>query len=407
MRKIYWLFSVIIIFVGCTGVAPLGLYETPVAELDQGIDGFRQTVIYANEYSADIWFTQSKSCIDVMPENKEAEKGNQSLHIKWNKGAGDCPWLGMGIGWEQWTGKDISGIENKSALSFWIKSKTGPMKSIPWAVGLEDFTGAQAWTGFQVAYIKGNISNDNWTQVVVPLADFPFGPNDLDLTSIKQMIIQFESSGEVLIDEISIIPFTNKTKESLQWQECAAPTLDGVWHSEEWPNSVKLYRAELSIFADDKSLYIGGRIQDPSPCVNNRSGKDIWNGDAIEVAFSTVADLSDKRYIFYETDRHIGIKMGDDNEIFDWSRQKTITGSCKTSLSTEGFYSFECVILWEQLGTSGWKKGNTYDLELAIDVGNDKGERIVQNIWNSAGKEGFYLHPSLWGKLDFNLSSEN
>ena len=44
-----------------------------------------------------------------------------SLHIKTDYSP-SCKWIGMGIGWDAWQGKDLSGIVDKAALEFMARS---------------------------------------------------------------------------------------------------------------------------------------------------------------------------------------------------------------------------------------------------------------------------------------------
>jgi hypothetical protein len=75
---------------------------------------------------------------------------------------------------------------------------------------MEDFSGNQQWVGFAAEYvIKGPIS-DKFTQVLIPLERFRLLNGKVDVYSIKQLIIQFESSGEVIIDNICIQPWNNQ-----------------------------------------------------------------------------------------------------------------------------------------------------------------------------------------------------
>jgi hypothetical protein len=79
------------------------------------------------------------------------------------------------------------------------------MTQLPWAVGLEDFAGSQAWTGATAdVVVNGPISNE-WTQVLIPFTKFNPDAGSFDMYSVKQLMIQFESSGEVFIDQIEIV----------------------------------------------------------------------------------------------------------------------------------------------------------------------------------------------------------
>jgi Carbohydrate family 9 binding domain-like len=404
MRATVAAFAVACLMWSCSHMSPMGLYQNEVVDPTPEIKGFRQTVIYANTFSNDIWFTDARTCLQVVAEKESEQSSNQTLHLKWNKQAGGCPWLGLGIGWDQWTGKDLSAITNEAALSFSIKSLTGPMKNIPWAIGFEDFSNSQAWVGVDRKFIQGPISNEAWTQVIIPLNRFPFEAYDVDLTTIKQVIFQFESNGQVLVDNIQIIAHQSSASETMAIKNQSTPVMDGKIQNGEWNNSIQLEGTALYLFADQDALYIAGKIKDATPFQNNQKGADLWNGDAVELAFSTDANAGSNRKMFYDTDRHLGINLGAQPYVYDWSRKMELAHSLKTSISTDGMVHFECRILWSELKASPWQIGQSYGLEWALDRADLPLQRQEQIRWNSTGAEGFHLQPYLWGKMNYQIT---
>ena len=94
----------------------------------------------------------------------------------------------------------------KKCSAFWVLSLDGDLKGLPWAVGFEDYGGSQSWTGATAdLVVGGTISTTTWTQMIIPLEKFRINSSDLDPYTIKQLMFQFESSGDVLLDEISIV----------------------------------------------------------------------------------------------------------------------------------------------------------------------------------------------------------
>lgn len=204
LETICW--SILLFFsASCTKLQPLGLYNSQDEAVVKSIDDFTQLEVFSDNITSDLWFTKNELCLKVEQERSNVYSGNGAIHIKWNKQAGGCPWLGMGIGWDGWTGKDISQIYKKSALSFRVKTLGKPMTQLPWAIGMEDFAGGQVWTGATSdVVVKGPIS-DQWTQVRVPLEKFNPESPTFDMYGVKQLMFQFESNGEVFIDQIEII----------------------------------------------------------------------------------------------------------------------------------------------------------------------------------------------------------
>jgi len=96
----------ILLLQGCVQWQPLALYEEPLPEqADDGLKGFTSSLIWQEQWTSELWVTQEKKCIELNLENQNAAKGQNFLHLKWNKQAGGCPWLGLGLGWDGWSGK--------------------------------------------------------------------------------------------------------------------------------------------------------------------------------------------------------------------------------------------------------------------------------------------------------------
>lgn len=397
MKYAFW--SVLLLFSSCVTVKELALYENEViAEETKDVNGFQLTEIFNDDITSEIWFTPSPACLTVTSERKEVYSGTGAMKFTWNKQAGGCPWLGLGIGWANWSGKDLGSIENSAAISFKVKTQEGSMKGLPWAMALEDYAGTQAWIGVTSGYVEGGIVDTSWRTVTIPLVDFQFEGWNLDAGTVKQLLIQFESNGTVYVDEFKIIPFKPKEPNTLVVTNSYGWVNDGFIEGGQYVAKANMDGSVIYLNWNEKELYIGGEIEDVSPCRNMQSGRDIWNGDAIEIAFSSESGISDKRMMFYEGDRHIGIKMGGNFDVYDWSREKNIQAQISVK-PLQNKYVFECVIPWTELGVSPWKNNSTYNIEFAIDQSTSQDTRDFQKRWNSENNENFNTNPSLWGKL--------
>jgi hypothetical protein len=400
MKRITYATLTLLLLQACSHVKPLALYDNEDWPADGPLKGLGAPSIYNETMSTEIWYTQNPSCIQVNGESGSASNGSNNMRIKWDKPGGGCDWVGMGIGWAGWSGKDFSQIYTSAAIAFDVRSLTGPMKGLPWAIGFEDFNGAQAWTGFTPSMIEGKVITDQWTTVRVPLENFPFEGRDVDVASIKQVIMQFESSGTVSMDNIRIEPYKSRGRQQATLNMIDAISFDGVINISD--SALTLFEVDahkLFVSANQDFLFVGGVVFDNTPLINTREDKDIWNGDAIEIAFSTSSGLSPKRSIFYADDRHLGIRMNSNPQIWDWTRSQKVSAEVKTSRVSDTIYSFECKIPWKELAVEPWQEGGEYAIELAVDVADKESVRQSQLRWNSIDKEGFHTSPSLWGRL--------
>lgn len=202
-NSIVWL--VVICLAGCVSVQPKGLYEMAGDPEPLNVYGFSQLEIFKDDITSEVWFTENQTCLNVKQERDQKFDGSGAIRIKWDKQAGGCPWLGLGIGWDGWAAKDLSQIYPYAALSFRVMTNQKSMAQLPWAIGFEDFSGSQKWTGATVDVVVNGPIGGQWTQVKIPLTKFGMEFGDFDIYSIKQLMFQFESSGEVMIDQVEIV----------------------------------------------------------------------------------------------------------------------------------------------------------------------------------------------------------
>lgn len=390
----------LITLAGCVQPKHMGLYDAPEDSAHDHIRDFYSSSIYDEQLTSELWYTPSPSCIQVTNQQVLAYTGASSLRIAWDKPGGGCSWIGMGIGWDNWSGKNFESILDTAALSFRVRMEHGQSRGLPWAVGFEDFAGAQAWTGTTSDRIEGGVVTETWTRVILPLSAFPFDARDVDITSIKQVIFQFESSGRVYVDDIAIIPVASSGRKTLTMVTGPQPMADGLFSAGEWGGTPALLPdGVIHVRSDAEYLYLAAEVIDSSPLVNDRSASELWNGDAIEIAISTKSGSSPRRLIFYPGDVHLGLRLGKDPVCYHWTRNTILTNAIIATRATSAGYIVEAAIPWKDMGESPWQSGSLYDLELALDMSGDDGRRVIQHRWNSTGTEGFNTTPALWGGI--------
>lgn len=177
----------------------------PLTQLDSAEEPNAHSVVwlYSNQLLSDSWVTQTDaSCLSIHSEKVPGES-NEALHIVWNKQAeAGCPWLGLGFGWDNWAAKDLTDMEQSYCLAFQVKSNGASWKTMPWAIGIEDYMGVQAYIGVVEKYVVGKEIGKEWTTLRIPLTEFTFNEWGLSTGSVKQLMFQFEASGDVYLDNI-------------------------------------------------------------------------------------------------------------------------------------------------------------------------------------------------------------
>ena len=261
----------------------ISLYEYE-KESTEGIKGFTSIEIFSKGGTDEVWGNKDEECnpfsfssldasVDYSSISKSSEKledtikvdvkydlpvvkvkdkkgvEKNSLHIKTDKPP-TCEWIGMGIGWDGWQGKDLSGIMSNAAIEFMARVDGDPIYNIPIVFILEDYSANQCYATAGYVGIEGGEVTKKWTRVIVPLPTFSYQTNNIDLTNIKQLLLQCYDKVDIYIDDMKIIPHEHNYKKissSLSVKETALPInifseeLNSVWGiSNDYCGNIKL-----------------------------------------------------------------------------------------------------------------------------------------------------------------------
>ncbi|MCH8554412.1 MAG: CBM9 family sugar-binding protein [Schleiferiaceae bacterium] len=357
--------------------------------------------IYSEYMTSEAWKTHAPGCISVVAAEEAAYKGTLGLKIEWNAQGEGCPWIGFGFGWDAWTGKNIRNILNEGALEFWVRMEEGERANIPWALGFEDFTGAQAWLGMSENAIKGDKISEEWVRVELPLSEFNWREQDADASNIKQLIIQVQASGVMFIDEIRLVPYTTgyRKRATIPYLADQAFTIDGLKNDAIWqqePLKIGENKVRLQVVGD--YLHIAAEVLDKTPLQNNKTGDNTWNGDGLEFAFSTDPNLQRTRTHYFSTDQHIGFGLGETVTLWNYRTGKPIKNFEAATTKNRNGYLFEARVFIGELSRLPFIVNQLYGLEVAINKGTLSG-RTEQLRWNDPANEGFHQNPYRWGEL--------
>ena len=177
------------------------LYDENSEVEKPNIHGFYALNIFNGQIDKQIWISNEKKCIESKLDHT---KNGNYLHLNWDKISGGCDWIGMGFGWDNWKPKDLSAIIDSAYILIEFNSPSD-IKNIPVAFALEDYSGSQAYQGFNSTMLTDSKILANKTNFVrIPLYNFPFKNTDTDASNIKQFMIQFEADGMLNIKKISI-----------------------------------------------------------------------------------------------------------------------------------------------------------------------------------------------------------
>jgi len=235
----------LLVISSCKNLDVLTLYDVKV-ENTEGIDGFTSTEIFTTGGGDEVWGMSGKdafcnpfsfSSYDASVDYGRIQKPNQkeeadentvevdrrynlpavkvkdrrrapknSIHLKTDKNPA-CEWIGMGIGWDGWQGKDMSSIMGGAAIEFVARVESDHITSLPVVFILEDYSENQCYATANYLGIDGGKITRSWTRVVVPLQSFSYVKNKIDLTNVKQLLLQCYDATDVFIDNMKIVKY--------------------------------------------------------------------------------------------------------------------------------------------------------------------------------------------------------
>jgi len=189
------------LLIGCIPFQPIALYDVYPDEGDKV-----KSRIFFEETKGSLW-SNFKSCGTFEIKNLQ---GNNVISLDWNKEG--CDWVGFGNSWSNFMADDISEIIETHAITFKVKAVESNQKSVPFVVGLEDYSGGSSYF-FSHLNLFGDdlvVSNKKWTNFYMPFSFYDFSMQGVDPYGIKQMIIQLEGSGKLYLDDIKVVPFSKE-----------------------------------------------------------------------------------------------------------------------------------------------------------------------------------------------------
>ena len=186
-----------------------GLYDIEDRATENDLNGFTAVDIFKDDYDKSVWVSPETNCVTLDTEKENTYSGSAALHVKWDKVAGNCKWIGIGFGWNNWMAKDLLDLTQTAAIQFQVKAKNGSFKNLPVAFALEDYSNVQVYYGFRIELASGEFNEVSWTTVTIPLSKFNFESKNFDLEKVKQFLIQLEGDGDIYLDNIKIIRLPN------------------------------------------------------------------------------------------------------------------------------------------------------------------------------------------------------
>ncbi|MEM7657366.1 MAG: hypothetical protein AAF399_14625 [Bacteroidota bacterium] len=205
--------SALLGMIGCIQVRPLVLYDVQKQALEpqkpERVEQYVSSLLFADD-TLNVWGIVEDSC-KTFELTDVAYKGDAALKLEWNRYG--CEWVGFGLGWENYAGKDLEPLLPHAAFEMYVRTEKGKAFGLPMVFTLEDYSSVMAFCYTANQYFERYYIDENWQKVTVPLAHFDDEGEGIDYTNIKQLQIEMQQSGKVLVDEIRLVLYEPQPTE--------------------------------------------------------------------------------------------------------------------------------------------------------------------------------------------------
>ncbi len=198
----------------CLQLRPISLYdrveEAPVPAKPESIEQVVGSTLFEDD-TLDIWGIVADSCKTFALTEGVVYQGEAALALDWNREG--CEWVGFGMGWDGYAGKDLSPLIPHAAFEMYVRAQEGKMFGLPMVFTLEDYSGVMAFAYTANKYFERTAIDEEWQRVVVPLKAFSDEGKGIDYTNIKQLQIEMQQAGAVYVDEIKLVFYEEPEQE--------------------------------------------------------------------------------------------------------------------------------------------------------------------------------------------------
>lgn len=225
----------------------------------QAIHQFQDKEIY-NDQTTDVWGLEQTNCKLFVRQDSLAFSGKSCISLTWNR-TNNCPWIGMGIGWNGYAAKDLSSIMNTGSIDFYMRSIQGT-QFIPTLIFLlEDYSGIQTAALLKAKHLTRYPINQEWQKVSIPLSNFlQASGQQSDYSNIKSLNIECQGEGALLIDHVEVGVAANGNYNSAKFGKTVVTDFPSFIFQEELPYAwgIGVYKGK-SILISDQKAYRGNK----------------------------------------------------------------------------------------------------------------------------------------------------
>ena len=251
----------------CGNMRDVSIYEP--SKSVSAFEQFPHKILFTNSEENGLWGIKNNGCKEISFETSNTYIGKDHLYIKWN--ASKCNYIGMGLKWGNYKGKNLKPILESAAIELRVRIDSAELSNVPMFFILEDYSGKQCRAKINYLDLEGGKIDTQWRRIRIPLQAFNYEKRGVNMSNIKELRLEFQRKGHLHIDNIIIVPhdynYKNTTNKFTKVFD-SHPVQLGAGKEYWWGINTKY----------SSSLKFGGFFKNESVVVDlDVSKEDTWN----------------------------------------------------------------------------------------------------------------------------------
>ena len=251
----------------CGNMRDVSIYEP--SKSVSAFEQFPHKILFTNSEENGLWGIKNNTCKEVSFKTINSYIGKDHIYIKWN--ASKCNYIGMGLKWGNYKGKNLKPIIESTAIELRVRIDSGELSNVPMFFILEDYSGKQCRAKINYLDLEGGKIDTKWRRIRIPLQAFNYEKRGVNMSNIKELRLEFQRNGHLHIDNIVIVPHDYRyknTSDKFTKVFDSHPVQLGVGKEYWWGINTK-YSSRLKF---------GGFFKNESVVVDSGMSKDdSWN----------------------------------------------------------------------------------------------------------------------------------
>jgi len=194
----------------CGNMRDISIYEP--SKSVSAFEQFPHKILFTNSEENGLWGIKNNTCKEVSFKTINSYIGKDHLYIKWN--ASKCNYIGMGLKWGNYKGKNLKPIIESAAIELRVRIDSGELSNVPMFFILEDYSGKQCRAKINYLDLEGGKIDTQWRRIRIPFQAFNYEKRGVNMSNIKELRLEFQRNGHLHIDNIVIVPHEYRYKNT-------------------------------------------------------------------------------------------------------------------------------------------------------------------------------------------------